>query len=310
MLSRLRVFVLHQNGSSFRFQFTAMRPVLLFVAVFFFQQLFAQTPDREDYNIWRSDDSIPTYYVSANKAMVRQTPSTDGILLDSLLLGDKLLQREITKTYSTIRGIYAPWIKVDYEKNGQQRSGYVWIGLLGFQSLVKNDTVFVYGLEKVRSSKAETMGFEETKYTISLKAISNNSLIAFKEWTIAGDESASYVVSKKLGDMGLKNTHEILRISLGGEACGIPTNYYYHGWDGKRLYDLPGKYEVGDAGVYYHTETLLFPNEKGGKPGLIIKLVEEEALIQEETATQKEKFKKTNKKDVYAWNGEKATRIK
>ncbi|MBC7935989.1 MAG: hypothetical protein H7Y86_11620 [Rhizobacter sp.] len=287
-----------------------MRLLILLSFLISIQQISAQTPDRADYTIWQNGDTTATYFVFANKAMIRQTPSPDGLLLDSVLLGEKLIQKEITKSFSTIKGIYAPWIKVAYQKNDDIKSGYVWIGLLGFQSLIKHDTAFIYGLEKVRAASIEPLSFEQTKFTISLKAIYNNGLIAAREWTIDGGESASYVASKMLGNVGLKNTHEVFRINLGGQACGVPTNYYYHAWDGKRFYNLPGKYEVGDAGVYYHTETLLFPTEKGGKPGHIIKLMEEKELIQEETATQKEKFKKTNKKELYAWNGQQATKIK
>lgn len=284
-----------------------MRHWILLSLLVIFNCSLAQTPDREDYTIWSNGDS--TYYVASNKAMVRQLPDAGSTLLDSLLIGDKVVLQQTTKTFSTIRGIYAPWVQVNYQKNNKLHAGYIWIGLLGFQTLVKGDTAFVYGIEKV-SSKIVEPGYTPIKFTISLKAINNGIVIGSKEWTIDGGESTSYVASKMLGNMGLKNMHEIFRINLGGEACGVPTNYYYHGWDGKRFYDLPGRYEVGDAGVFYHAETLLFPNEKGGKPGLIIKLMEEEELIQEETATQKEKFKKTHKKELYAWNGEKAIKIK
>lgn len=268
----------------------------------------SQTPGREDYTIWHGEENT-IYFVYAPKAMVRQSPSTAAPLVDSLLVGDKLIGKGMTKTFSTIKGMYAPWMQVEYNTTTGTRGGFVWTGLLGFQSQHKGDTAFIYGLEKVKSTQIEA-GFEQTKFTLGLKAVTNNMLLAVKEWTIDGGESSSFVASKKLGSMGLTNVQEVLRINLGGEACGIPTNYYYHGWNGRRFYDLPGKYEVGDAGVFYHTETLLFPSEKGGKAGHIIKLMEEEELVQEETATQKEQFKKTHKKEVYVWNGERAIKIK
>jgi len=56
----------------------------------------------------------------------------------------------------------------------------------------------------------------------------------------------------------------IYRISFSGEACGIPTLHYYFGWNEKEFLELPEKYDVGDAGVYYHTEEFVFPKEKGG----------------------------------------------
>lgn len=267
-------------------------------------QPFAQTPGREDYNIWNQGENL-SYIVSAKKAMVRKGPSVAEPALDSLSFGDKVMFREQVKTYSNIKGIYAPWIKVEYSKNDKKGTGYVWLGLLGFQHFEKGDTAFVYSIENASLQKSMP-DFTENKFLISLKAINKSEVIASKEWTVIADESTNFVYGKTLGNVGLQNIHEVFRLTFSGEACGIPSNFYYHGWDGKKFFDLPGKYTVGDAGVFYHSEILLFPNEKGGKPGYIIKLIEEEELIQEETATQKEKFKKSNGSEVYVWNGEKA----
>jgi len=284
----------------------------LFIVVLFltgFQQINAQTPGREDYTIWQTYDSIPQWYVYASKAMVRQTAAADAALLDSIPVGTKLESSELVKKFTVARGIHAPWVKVKYNNGDGQKTGYVWVGSLGFKNLGKTDTTFIYGVEKVTSKKIDA---DYTEYTlhVGVKAIYNNTVLDEKKWTIAGDESSSYADAKLLGNMGLQNTHEVLRINIGGEACGIPTNYYYHGWNGQRFFDLPTKYSVGDAGVFYHSETLLFPSEKGGKAGYIIKLTEEEEMLEEETDKKPARYKKTTGREMYAWNGEKATKVK
>lgn len=282
-----------------------MRLFLLLSFLINVQLLAAQTPGREDSNIWNTLGENLSYTVSAKKAMIRKGPSVNEPALDSLSSGDKVMFREQAKVNSSIKGIYAPWIKVEYSKNDKTVTGYVWLGLLGFHAFEKGDTSFVYSIESASLQKS-VPDFTETRLLISLKAIHKSEIIASKEWTVPADESTSFVQGKTLGNVGLQNLHEVFRLTFSGEACGVPSNYYYHGWDGKKLFDLPGKYTVGDAGVFYHWESLLFPNEKGGKPGYIIKLIEEEELVQEETATQKEKFKKSNGSEVYIWNGEKA----
>lgn len=282
-----------------------MRFFLLLSFLINIQQLFAQIPGREEYNIWNTQGEDLSYIVSAKKAMIRKGPSVSEAVLDSLSFGDKVMFRQQTTAFSNIKGIYAPWVKVEYSKNDKMISGYIWLGLLGFRSFEKGDTTFVYSIENASLQKV-VPDFTENKFLISLKAIRQSEVIASKEWSVTADESTNFVQGKTLGNVGLQNIHEVFRLTFSGEACGIPSNFYYHGWDGKKFFDLPTKYTVGDAGVFYHSETLLFPNEKGGKPGHIIKLIEEEELVQEETPTQKEKFKKSNGSEVYVWTGEKA----
>lgn len=287
-----------------------MRFLTLLAFVIIAANSTAQTPWREDYTIWQSFDSAAQWYVYAPKAMIRDKPATDGLLLDSVEAGCQLQGAAFIKQQTVARGIYAPWIKVKYKKGTQEKTGYVWLGSIGFKNLSKGDTSFVYGIDKVTSKKIEADDYTKYNLHIGLKAFYDNILLDEKKWTIAGDESSSYADAKLLGDMGLKNTHEVLRINIGGEACGVPTNYYYHGWNGQRFFDLPTKYSVGDAGVFYHSETLLFPAEKGGKPGYIIKVMEEEEMLEEETDTKPAKYKKKSGKEIFAWNGEKAVKVK
>jgi len=283
-----------------------MRFLALFSCMIAALNSSAQTPERSGYDIWATDYSeAKELFAYGNKVMVRSDSSSSATIVDSIFLGDKVKLLHKTNSFSTINNIYAPWIAISYAAN---KKGYVWLGLMAFQQLIKEDTVFLYGLDKITTKNIEP-GFAETKFLIGLKAAHQNKLLDKKEWTIAGDESSTYVQSKLLGDMGLQNTHDVLRINLGGEACGIPTNYFYHAWNGQKFFNLPTKYSVGDADVFYHAETLLFPAEKGGKPGYIIKLMEEEEMLEEETDKKPAKYKKSSGKEVYSWNGEKALKV-
>jgi hypothetical protein len=97
----------------------------------------------------------------------------------------------------------------------------------------------------------------------------------------------------------------IYRISFSGEACGIPTFHYYFGWNGSKLLMLPEKMNVADADVFYHSEEFVFPSEKGGKPDMIVKKIEDAELIEESDQV----YNMSNEEEYYKWNGEKATLI-
>jgi hypothetical protein len=79
----------------------------------------------------------------------------------------------------------------------------------------------------------------------------------------------------------------------------VPTLYFYFGWNGTKLLLLPEKMNVGDADVYYHSEEFVFPSEKGGKPDLIIKKIEEAELIEETSGI----YNMSEREEYYKWNG-------
>jgi hypothetical protein len=114
------------------------------------------------------------------------------------------------------------------------------------------------------------------------------------------DESM-FFENSTINGWGLKNVNSIYRISLSGEACGIPTYHYYFGWTGKKILLLPQKYQVGDAGIFYHTEEFIFPNEKKGEQNTIIKQIIEAEIIDENMVDNKFLVKK--ELEYYSWNG-------
>jgi hypothetical protein len=62
---------------------------------------------------------------------------------------------------------------------------------------------------------------------------------------------------------------------------------------------------VSDAGAYNYYETMIFPKEVGGQPGKILKLKVSEEMAEDGMKIEK----KTVEKEVYIWDGKKATRI-
>ena len=101
--------------------------------------------------------------------------------------------------------------------------------------------------------------------------------------------------------MGLQNVKQIIRIEFLGEACGIPSEYNYVAWTGQRLVDLPSRYSVSDAGVFYYDEKILFPSEHGKNNQLIYKYIEEGEAIDDDA--ENPNFKITKKSEEFLWNG-------
>jgi hypothetical protein len=288
-----------------------MKKIILLCSVFVLMRShtsFGQTKDNTDYNVWAlSKDS--SGYVFTNKAYLRSAAGTKAAILDSLDFGSRIIVSEQTDKYESIRGIYAPWVKVTSQNNGNTKEGYIWLGSLAVRKYSAAGIDYLYGIDRIEKQMKDE--FESSKFVIQLKAAdASGKLIDTKEFKTDGGEAANFTDVKSLGNTKLANLTDVVRISFGGEACGIPTYFYYYGFTGEKLLALPGKYTVGDAGVFYHSETLLFPNENGGQPGKIIKLIEEEEVLEEETKATKEKIKKTNSKETYLWDGQVAVKQK
>lgn len=285
-------------------------PIL--AALFFFASYnsHAQFKESTDYNIWsaRPGDTFSIYGRMAN---IRTEPNTTADIQDTLICGSKVIIKEQGAVLENIKGIYAPWVMVEYNSSQGRREGYVWLGMLALGSFEKEETRFLYGIEKLTASKNNTdEDFVPAVWYIHVKAIdSKGNILDEKEATMNGMET-SVSSGKLLGDMGLKNTKDIIRINFGGEACGIPTYYYYFGWTGSKFLSLPGKMEVSDAGVFYHTETFLFPKEQGGQPDKILKLTEDAEAEDDKVDKNGEPiFKVKKSREVYTWDGAKAKKI-
>jgi len=269
----------------------------------------AQLPGNTDYNIWNTNPN-DTFYIFSRMANVRAQPGLSTPIQDSLLCGTMIIIKANEKQLDIVKGINAPWVKVEYTINSIKKEGYVWVGLLALGRYQRPEIAFLYGIENIVATAETDDYYIPLTWHLKVKALSPSSeLISESEWKMDGPEVAA-TGGKLLGDMGLKNTTDIVRIYFGGEACGVPTNYFYFGWTGDKLLPLPGKMEVGDAGVYYHEETFLFPSEQGGQPDKIIKLTTESEAEEKTDKNGEPIFKTTKSKEVFIWDGKKAVKRK
>lgn len=261
----------------------------------------AQLKGSIEYNLWRAQQG-DTLTVFAEKAYIRQSASPKATIQDSLTTGQTIIAAKLIETELTMKGITAPWYQVKYKVDGKQKEGYVWLGLMAFGSYQKDTAQFLYGIDKVVPGDIKEA---EPKYVIQVKALNAKHIVLDKKTaTVDGGSFAITSDAKLLGSMGLDKINTIVRLNFSGEACGIPDNYIYYGWNGTKLLELPGKTNMFDAGAVAHTETLLFPKEPGGQAGKIIRLT-----VDEEFGEDGEKVVSSkSQREVYIWNGEKATK--
>jgi hypothetical protein len=261
----------------------------------------AQLSGNVEYNLWRVQQG-DTMTVFSDKAYIRQSPSLQASIMDSLTIGSSVIATKLTETELTLRGMTAPWWQVRYTAGGKQKEGYLWLGLLSLGSYKKDTVQLLYGIDKVIAGATKE---DDPKYVVVLKALNTaHHVIDKEELIVAGGQFAISAEGKLLGNMGLDKLTAILRLCFSGEACGIPTDFYYYGWTGSKFLGLPQKSNMFDAGAISHDEVLLFPKEPGGQAGKIIKVIKDEEFGEDgETVV-----KKTTNREVFVWDGEKAVR--
>lgn len=285
-----------------------MKKIISLIVVALLLSVFciAQTNERKDYTVWNLDDNLNPKMIFSS-ANVRSGAGTNYPVIDSLRMGDTITVRSKTDKLLTLKNIVAPWVEIQYKKEGIQRQGYLWSGLMAMGFATDRNATYMFGIDRIIADEdLRTEYYAGNVFDIALKVIKNGALLTQKNWDVADDESMMYVELKLLGDTKLEGVKQVARIMTSGEACGIPTNYYYAGYTGTDLLDLPSKTSVGDADAYWRVETILFPSEKGGKEGKLIRITEESTMIKEGSATTEPKYKTTYKTESYVWNGKKA----
>lgn len=251
----------------------------------------------EGNNLWNKQKG-DTAYVFADVAYIRDYPDTDANLLDSLTHGTMLLIASDGYNPRTIRGYKAPWNDVQYEKNGALKTGFIWLGLLALERQTEDyGNPFIHGL--LRYEKPSEHGGD--RYICEVKYLTPDHNLIGKTHYPVDLYHQTYTTSKLLPNMGLEGIQYIHRVGFHGEACGIPTVHYYLGWNGKSFVDMFSKHAVGDAGVSYYEETILFPAEHNLDHTLIIKdIVEGEVIDYDAEDLQ---YSEIRRREKYSWDG-------
>lgn len=283
---------------------TMFYPVLLCLLICFNQNAAAQEQEPA-FNTWMiAKDQFR--YIFADTAFVRVNPDTKQAPVDTLLLGDEVKITGFTGKNLLLKRMDLPWLKVSYKKDGQDKEGYLWEGLISFTQIRRGDLKFVYAYDRIVDTLIEKQPHEQ--YVVKLKVVQAGKQLTGTSFKIFATESSSFASGRVMSGLGLSNVQHIVSLEFGGDACGVETNCFYFAMmkDG-RLADLPGRMVVGDAGVYYHDESFVFPAEKNGEPDTIIMNLTEGEETEKMDKDGNPVMKETKSSMKYTWDGEKAS---
>ncbi|WP_293888042.1 MULTISPECIES: hypothetical protein [unclassified Sphingobacterium] len=270
------------------------------LVILFVEPLYTEAQENlkfdDNFNLWNvRAGQQATVFVA--KAYVRKQPNLKAAMVDSLSVGNVVTITSPPFKGNTIKNFYAPWHEITYTKDGIKKTGFIWLGLLALGKQSASDgSQYIYGFERLTE-----ISDEQNHFSTGVKILDANGDFLAEHTYPFTYSGQTFAQSKLLPAMGLQNVKQILRMEFLGEACGIPSEYYYMAWTGKQLIDLPSRYSVADAGIYYYDEKMLFPSEHGKNNQIIYKYIEEGEALDENAKNPN--FKITKKQEEFQWGG-------
>lgn len=260
---------------------------------------------------WSMSDSSE-HYVFGDTVFVRSAPSVGALVQDTLYAGDLVLVLKNSSNAMQLKGVNAFWATVSYEKGGKKKTGNVWTGLLSFTPMRRQATRFVFGFNRAFEKDSVIAGrkLKLRKYQVQLKVVEQGKVLATHGFLVNDDESLAFTQGSVRNGGGLTGVEQIVFLEFGGEACGIPAYTYPIAWDGKNLLPMPLLTDIGDADIFYHTEKLVLPADKGGLKDTIIVVIEEGESTEQVDKDNNLIYKIQSEKHYYSWDGNRFNLLK
>ncbi len=279
-----------------------MKALYLFFSLICLQLVSAQDETQYGYGVFNFENN-KILRIFTNDTRVRENPSTTGVILDSLASNTPITIVDKSTLVTKLGERSAHWYKIAYQKDNKKTEGFIWGGNIAMQYLQKNGYDFLFGLQKSGKEYDQQLQMDVVKNYAAVKVFKNTELLDEAIFESGIGESLSYSTFEIDDTKKLKNVDFILKTLVSGEACGIPSYEQQLLFSNTKLVHLPLQINIGDADIFYHTEALIFPNDKGGKPNTIFFVMEE----MEKDDKEKEHFK--NDKKEFSWDGKVLSQI-
>jgi len=203
-------------------------------------------------------------YVFGNDVKLRTAPSAESKVLELLKIGEWVEIVEKTNFSWPYKGFDSPFYKVKYDDG---ITGYILGGLLSLERKTLNGTnyYFAYAKEGNRIF-LNIRNVVDGKYNERKLSLSNPQFDL-----------------KTFNAKGIANLDGMLYVDYLSEACGEDGGGIYLFVQNGELKDTAALSQVSNAGVYFHAEQFIFPDDTGGLPNKILFKKEQGEIFDEST---------------------------
>ena len=191
------------------------------------------------------------YYLFGDNVKFRNLPDLKSEVLELLKIGTEVQVLEKSGETIEYNGIESPFYKVKYKNH----VGYILGGLLSLEKKEVDSSKFFFAYKK-----------DGEKYSIITRHLNEEFEINETITQLTTNDFSIELHNNK----GLDGVDHILFINYLAEACGVDGGgiYYFQVKDElKKVFEIS---QVSDAGVYWFSEDLIFPEDKNGIKGKIV----------------------------------------
>ena len=251
-------------------------------------------------------------YIFSDTAFVRSAPG--AVVQDTLFAFETITVKKQLAQRLTIGRKDAPWYEVSYSRKGKKKTGVLWGGAMSIRTSERDGHLFSFGVLSYPQppTNEQDKWPEDARYnTCAIKMKEKAGTIQQCFYNI-GVESAGFIDSytddsghvenprfQAAGVLPV-NAKFLVSFMMSGEACAIPTYEIKAAWDGEKLIRMPMLEYNADGGVWAYDEEYIYPNSKGGKPGMLIVKGTSKQYKEEGNETVLEKT--TVDRTLYRWD--------
>ncbi len=240
-----------------------MNKLFLTIALWGFSFLFAQQdnffyPERMGFSKGQKVS------VFGDNTKLRQAPGTEAEVVALLKIGQQVEVLEGTEKTFSFNGFDSPW----YQVKAGDKTGYVVGGLLAMWTESVGERRFLFNYKKSGDD-----------FSLLIRVLEYDGEYLQKEVKLDHPNISLHAYDHK----GLSGIQNIVLIDYSAEACGMEGGGAYLFYDGTGLHEAMSVSVIGDGGVYYLHEKLIFPEDSVGleRNKIIFQMDEEEVRDEE-----------------------------
>jgi len=206
-------------------------------------------------------------FLFGDNVRLRKEPDTSSEELTLLRIGTEISILEITDTTKKINGLDSKWVKI----KTQGFQGYLLDSFISIDTYKSLDSMILTNFKRnpdntnylrTRFFNIQSNKYEEIEYKLPHHSIEVSNI----------------------GNKGINNISNILYIDYVANACGMDGGGKYIFIKNNSVIDEIELYQVSEAGQFWQTEKLIFPNEDNKIAGNSFKFEQEIGNVIDESS--------------------------
>jgi hypothetical protein len=219
---------------------------------------FAQNEDQRYVSSYYEFEEGSKELLYGDNVVFRSEPSTSSEAIDTLEIGTEITIVRMSEEKTKLNGLDWNWYQV---KVGRKK-GYILGGLIALDHIKFDDALYLVTMAGIDKSMDD---YEYTDYKVRTRVLTPTGDYYGHESNL--NTNLFYIQAQ--GNRGIEGIGHMLVIDLVAEACGVDGGQIYLFNDGARLIEAIQLSSVSDAGAFWFSETLTFPEDKGGWDGIV-----------------------------------------